>query len=274
MKRGLAIFSAIVGGLILAVILLIAFGFSNLDSIVEEAVEKVGSRVAQVDVELDKASISVTEGTGALMGLSVDNPKGFHTDSAMRLGEIKVSISEKSDLETVIIKEVLISAPEVTYEVGSDGSNIDAIQKNVDAFVAKHAGGKSEPAPSKGEGPKLIIENLKVQKGVVNVSATLLKGKKLSAPLPDIHLKDIGKKEGGVGPAKIASDLIAAITKKTGDAVGTLGLDKLLGDAGAAVSEAASDAGKKVKEGVSGATDDVKKGVEDVGSSVKKLFGE
>ncbi len=42
--------------------------------------------------------------------------------------------------DIVVIKEIFIEAPEVTYELGGDGSNIDAIQKNVDAFIRKNVG--------------------------------------------------------------------------------------------------------------------------------------
>ena len=37
----------------------------------------------------------------------------------------------------VIIDDIVISAPEVTYELGPGGSNIDAIQRNIDTLMVR-----------------------------------------------------------------------------------------------------------------------------------------
>ena len=57
----------------------VVFVMSNLDSIIQEAVETAGTKVTQVDVKLNKVDIDIASGKGALGGLTVANPSGFET---------------------------------------------------------------------------------------------------------------------------------------------------------------------------------------------------
>ena len=278
------------GGIVVVIAGVIYFVISNLDSIVKEAVERIGTEVTKAKVTLDEVEISTTSGKGALRGLTVGNPAGFHTDNVFELGEVSITVDTSSiGSDIIVIKEILIAGPKVTYELGSDGSNVDAIKKNVEAFTGGSSGGGSSSGAGDdgGEGPKLIIENLYIKGGEVNVSATFLKGKKLGSPLPDIHLKDIGKEEGAAEPAEVAKQLIDAITKGAGDAVSGLGLDKMMEGIGKAASgavdaakDAAAGATGMVKDAVSGATgttgsavDAAKEGAAKATGTLKKLLG-
>jgi uncharacterized protein involved in outer membrane biogenesis len=268
MKRPVKIGIGIVAALVVVVAAAVIFLFASLDSLIETAIEDIGSEATQARVELDEAEISPTSGAGALRGLTVGNPKGFKTPSAFKLGEISVKLDIGTVTEDVIvIKEIVITNPQVTYEIGPDGTNIDAIKKNVDDFAgaekteAKKSGG--------GEGPKIIIENLYIRGGKVNVSATALGGKTLSAPLPDLHLTDIGKEEGGTGPGEAIEEVIDALTKGIGKSVATLNLDSVLG----VVESGAKGAVGAIEEGVKGVGGVVEEGAKGLGSAVKGLFG-
>ncbi len=186
MKRGL-----LIGGGV--VILLIAGGayflFSNLGDIIQAAVEKYGSEITQAEVKLAKVELDLTSGKGTLRGFKVGNPKGFQTPSAFQLGAVSIHIDINTVTDDpVIIKEIVIDKPDVTYELSGDGNNIDALRANVDAYMEKHGLKGGGAKKDDGGGPKLIIENLYIRGGTVNVSATILKGKTMTAPLPDIHL--------------------------------------------------------------------------------------
>lgn len=264
MKRGLLIGGAVA---VAAVIGIAVFLLSNLDSLVKEAVEKVGTEATQAKVTLSSVDISLKSGSGALNGMKVGNPKGFNTPFAFELGSISVQLDIGSiGQDPIVIKEIVISKPQVTYELGSNGSNIDAIQRNVDSYAKQFSSSKEKEG---GEGPKLVIENLYIRDGQINVSAAFLRGKAISTPLPNVHLKDIGKKEKGASPSEVAKKIISSMTKGAGSAVGALNLDKMMegaGEAAKAVTEGASKA-------VEGASETVGKGVEDAGKSLKKLFG-
>ncbi len=261
MKRWIFIAGGVLSALVLLVGIILFFVVSSLDSLIKVAVEQYGSEITQVEVRLNEAEVSVTSGQGALRGLSVGNPKGFQTPNAFQLGEISIALDVGTvTQDTIVVKEIVITAPEVTYELGIQGNNIDAIRRNVDASLSKGKGKSKGKSASKGDegGPKFVIEHLYIRNGKVNVSATMLKGKTLSASLPEIHLTGIGKKRGGATPGEVIQKVVGALGQGTTRAVATLNLDKVLGTA------------KGTLTGVKGL---VEKGVEGVGGAIKKLFG-
>lgn len=279
MKKGLVIGGGVVGAVIVIVVVVFALVLGNLDTLVKEAVEKIGSEATQARVTLDKVEISLKSGSGALNGLMVGNPKGFQTPRAFELGRISVALDTgKIGGDVVVIKEIVILKPQVTYELAGTASNVDAIKKNVDAYAKQFSSGGAKKS---GEGPKLIIDNLYIKGGQVGVSAGFLKGKTLTTPLPDVHLKDIGKKEKGADPAAVAQKVIDSMSQGATSAVGALGLDKMMGDAAKAAGEAAKavqqgtgDAAKAAKEGAEGVGKALEKGAGEAGQQLKKLFGQ
>lgn len=277
MKRGLAI-----GGGILVVLILLVVGggyfvLSNLGSLIVAAVEEYGSDVTQTDVSLADAEVDIASGEGALSGLTVGNPSGFNTDSAFSLGQIAVKLDTDSVTgNTIVIREILVANPEVTYELGESGSNIDAIRENVDSFMAAQGGGgsatESGGSDEAGAERKLVIEDLYIRGGTVNVSATFLEGEQLSAGLPEIHLQDIGKDSGGATPEEVVGQIIASLGDATGKAISGLNLDALRqGVQGATglIQEGVGAAG-----GAAGAAGGaLEEGAEEAGDAVKKLLG-
>ena len=256
MKRGL-----IIGGVVLAVVVAgIIFLLANLGSVIKAVVEKVGSEATKARVTLNEADVSITSGKGRLRGLTVGNPAGFKTASALELGEIGVEVdvsTVKSDV--IVVKEIVIDAPKVTYEFAARGSNMETLRQNVEAY----AGGEREKPPAGGErkGPKLVIENLYIRDGRVNVSADFLKGEKVGVALPTIHLRDIGKTGGrneGASGAEVAEKVIAAIGRTATSAVGTLNVG--------AIQDA-------LRQGVGGTEKAVKEGAQEVQEKMKKVFG-
>jgi len=282
MKKGLLIGGGVVGAVVAIVIAVFVFVLGNLDTLVKEAVEKVGSQATQARVTLDKVDISLKSGSGALNGLKVGNPKGFQTPSAFELGRISVTLdTAKTGADIVVIKEIVILKPQVTYELAGTASNVDAIKRNVDAYARQFSssGAKSDTKKS-GEGPKLIIDDLYIKDGQIGVSAGFLKGKSLSTPLPDVHLKDIGKKEKGADPAVVAQKVIDSMTQGATSAVGALGLDKMMdtatkaaGDAAKALQSSAGSATEATKSAVEGVGKTLGEGASQAGEGLKKLFG-
>jgi hypothetical protein len=224
------------------IVIAVVFLWSSLDSIVKAAIETYGSEATQTKVTVNDVSISPTSGSGALKGLVVGNPQGFKTPQAFRLGEISLKLDTGSITgDTILVKEIVIAAPEITYELAGTNDNIRTIRNNADRYAKSMGGGTAgssspagtggttpKPAEKKDEaGKKLIIENLYVRSGKVNVAATMLGGKSVGAGLPDIHLKDIGKSKGGATPAEVIDQVLGAITQNVQTAVRSLSADQL-----------------------------------------------
>jgi hypothetical protein len=275
MKRGLLIGGGIVVVIVVAVVGYIAM---NINPIIKDSVETYGSEITKVAVKLNEVDISPWSGEGKLAGLTVGNPKGYQTDNAFSLGVVSIKLDTSSVTgDTVIIHEIVIAAPQVTYELGPGGSNIDVIRKNVDGFMG--GGGKpSGEAKSEDGGTKIIIENLIIRDGNISVSAALLQGKKLSVPLPGIHLKDIGKDQGGASPGEVVDLIMASVTEGATKAVGSLDISGLLKDGADMVKDLEKslpiDAiGKALGGSTDGTGDAVGKAAEDATKALKKLFG-
>ena len=285
MKRGLAIG----GGIVVVLILVIGVGgyflLSNLGSIVVATVERYGSEVTQTQVSLADAEVDITSGKGALSGLKVGNPSGFQTDSAISLGEIAVKLDTGSVTEkTIVVTEIAVTQPEVTYEVGATGSNIDAIRQNVEAFAAAQgggggaSGGGDQPQADGGDDErKLVIDDLYIRGGTVKVSATFLEGETLSAVLPEIHLTDIGKDTGGATPQQVVERIVAALGDETGKVIAGMNLDALRqGAEGAAsvITEGAGGAVGAAGEAGGAAGEALQEGATEAEGTIKKLLGD
>jgi len=189
----------------------------QLNDIVRAAIEKVGSDMTQTNVELNEVDIELTSGKGALRGFRVTNPSGFSADDAFKFGEVTVELDISTvQSDPVVIKELVIQSPEIFYEFRENGdSNLQTLNDTVQSR-AKSA----DSSASEEEGPKIIIENLYLRDGSVAVRAPLL-NEKLSVPMPDIHLTDIGKKDKGATareiptrPCKLCSRAPRALSRR------------------------------------------------------------
>ncbi len=228
----------------------VMFLLGNLGGIIKGVVEKVGSDATKSAVTLEDVDLSLTDGRAELKNLVVGNPEGFESAHAMKLGLVRVVIDTSTlGSDPIIVKEVVVEGPEVIYEVSTGGTNIGAIQKNVDAYArALGAGGGGgepggEPAPEGEAGKKVIIENLYIRNVGISVAASFLGGKGVGATIPEIHLKDIGKAEGGATAGEVAQKFLDALLDGVVDAVSDLDI-KGLEDAGAGLLEGA---GKTIK---------------------------
>ncbi len=278
MKRAL-----IIGGVVIVVIVIgvVYFLYTSLDSIVEAAIEKYGSQYTGTAVGVDGVDLDLTSGKGAINGFSVANPAGFATADAIKVGRIAIVVDIGSVTgDPIIIKEIRIDKPKVTYEIGPDGDNIDAIAKHVQSQTGSGEGKTADKAGKEagtegGGGPKLIVEDLYVNGGEVGVSATALKGKTMSADLGDVHLENIGKDEGGASPGKVAGIITASLVKMVGVAIQTVDLGdimKVIGGNTEGVPMKAKELGETVGKEAERAGKAIGKGAGEAGDKLKSLF--
>jgi len=280
MKRGLLIGGGVIVALAIVAVVVVFF---FLGSFIKTAVETTGSNVTQTKVNLAEADVTVSSGKGTLKGFNMGNPSGFKSDTAFRFGEVSVTVDTSTiGQDPIVIKEVLIDGPDITYEIATGGSNIDKIRENVEAFQKSMGGGAGggSSSDSGDEGPKLVIENIYLKNGKVSVMASQLMSKTMSADLPEIHLQNVGKEEGGASPGQVASQTLDAVLTRVTALVGKMDLspivDALGENAAGAVKAIGAGAGEATKaltkgmDGSTGAVEDATKGATD---AVKGLFG-
>jgi hypothetical protein len=160
-----------------------------------------------------------------------------------------------------VVKSIRIEAPQVTFELGPGGNNLQRIQANLEAFTGGSGETKpEEPAPAdSGPGKKLQVDEVIVTGGTVTLGMAALGGKLIEAPLPEIKLEKLGQGPEGITGAELGKVILSKITdeaiKTYGDKLeeaGAEALRNLSQNATNAVQKATSDVLNKATKGLEG----------------------
>ena len=211
--RRLAMFGAVICVLIVAGVIALYF---SLNSIIRSAVETYGPQATKSEVRLGGVNVSPLSGNAQLSDLFVGNPKGFKTPSAFKLGGIHVALEVSSLMsDKVVIYDIIITSPEITYELGPGGSNLKALQKNVEEFTGGGGGKDAGAGQPKGDGKKVTIDRLRVQNAKLIVRAG---DQVTTVELSDIEIRDIGKGGQGTPFALVVERVLREVNRKAGRA--------------------------------------------------------
>ncbi len=260
------------GAIVVLLIVVVVISLSKLGPIVKVAVNTYGPKITDTELRVDDVGISLFSAEAKLKKFFLGNPKGFKSPSAMKVGSVFVNVDEGSiTSDTIVITKVVVDNPEITYEKRGKTDNFRALLANVQKNMPKGKPSKKEPA-KEGRGKQLIINDFIVRNGKVNLAVEMPGGimgdQSISADLPDIHLKDLGKKKGGSSPAEIAKEIFAALYGKiqSPNVMGALDDQlKKLGGAGIAEIEKAAKRATGIAEGAG-------KEAKGVADKVKGLF--
>ncbi|MFH1913869.1 MAG: hypothetical protein ABIK45_06315 [Pseudomonadota bacterium] len=246
-----------IGVLIIGVIAIIVLAILNLGSIVKTATETYGPRITKTEVRLRSADISILSGSGSLNKFLLGNPEGFTMPSALECETIWVSVVKKSlTTDTIIIEEVIVDGPIISYEKRGNTDNFKTILNNIKQTVASEKNATPAEQEATGSEKSIQINNFIVKNGRINLGGSLLEvfgaDKGVGIAMPDIHMKDIGK-DKKITPAEAFALVLAEMTS---DVTGTV-----------------TQFGKQLSETLGKAVDEVGKGTESLGSTVKGFFG-
>ena len=224
----------IIGILVVVLIIALFAVILNLGKIVKTGINTVVPQVTKCEAHVDDVNFNVFGGKFEIKNLVIKNPEGYKTDHAFALGHIFVNVNMGSLMSDVIeIDQVLIDAPEITYEVGLGNSNLNTILENVNSSL-----------PSSDED-----------------SAKIAGGMEAPIVLPDIEIKDLGKKEGGISMVQAA-----AITLKTT----LLSIFDVLKSSGKLLLDGAKAIGEGIVDGVKSLGDGAKDSIKSLGDSAKE----
>lgn len=223
----------IVLGILLAIVVVAFFVVAaSLGSIVKGGVNRVGPQLTQSKVELQGAKISPFSGQGTLTDLTVENPAGWTSGKAFSLGRISIDVDPKSLLgDHIVVRSIVIEQPEIVYETRLTSSNLQDLLNN----IQQATGPAGETKTKDGKPVKIEVQNFRLQ----NAKITAIAGSnQASVTMPDLVLKDLGTREGGLTPQQLGVAVMKEITAQAAQAgakaaleSGALekGLEKLLG---------------------------------------------
>lgn len=254
MKRSVLV--KILAVLAVVVIIAVAAGIFFLDGIVQTAVEKVGPVVTKVPVKLKAAKISIFGGSGKLEGFVLGNPEGYKTPEAIKVGSVALALAPMSLLsDKVIVRQVHVEGPEITYETDLKGSNLGKILENLQS-TGSTANSGSTTNEQAAAPTRLQVGDFVIKGARVHVSTSVLGGKSATLPLPEIHLTALGTGPEGITPAELSKRVLAAVLDAT---------KKVVAEDAAKLGQGVTDGAKAL--GTS-ATDTLKKS----GSGITDLF--
>ena len=238
-----------VGIIVIVIAAILILGISNLGPIMTKAVNTYGPEITKTEVRLRGADISIFSAEASLRGFYLGNPKGFESPKAMSVGSIRINVDESTlTKDTIIIDTIQVLAPEIVYERIGNTDNFKAILNNVkkSAKIADQPAG--EKPEKQGDGKKLLIRNLIVQDGMVNLSvAALGEEESVNAALPDIYMTDLGKDKGGASPEEIFEEVLALLYEQITSSAVTDILNKELEDYGLSLETLEEDAEKELE---------------------------
>jgi hypothetical protein len=217
----------IAGALAIVIAVALIFIWTNIDGLVKAAIERYGSEVTKTAIRVSSVSIHLASGKGTIAGLTVENPHGFSSPYAFRLGTISARIDPSTvTTRPIVIDEIRISAPQVVYEINPSGaSNIGVLKKNIEGYKADAPQKAQGEQKTRGEDTKFIIRKLIIESGRIDVHVAALGDKPKTVALQRVELTDLGK-PSGVTPSQLAQQVLTALVENVGQEVARAGAER------------------------------------------------
>jgi uncharacterized protein involved in outer membrane biogenesis len=200
-------------GVFAGVAVLLAVLVASLDFIAAWAFGRWATQVTGVAVDTQVVLVQPFAGTVRVTGLQVGKPAGFTTRAA-RLEELRLRVDPSTLLsDVVVVHELTLDALQVTYERAErGGTNLDAIQRSVEAHVKQGEGARDAGSPPRGR--RYVIDKLAIRNARVLMTTKGLAGQGLTFPLPDVELRDVGRKKGGLEAGEVAALVTTTVQQK------------------------------------------------------------
>jgi len=299
-KLGRKIIKWLLFGIISLVVLIVGgvyyiYNHYDWQSLVRNLVHQQGTAAVGTDVNIGSINLSLKDGHGSVSNITVANPKGYSKDYIIKLGGVSVSVNKDSviklvketaqktgpKVKTVVINEIMVNKPEVTYELMSlKKNNADDILQNIKKNTASSA---SKPAKNEKKSDieyKVAIKKVVIANGSATVAANLLgASKSLSLNLPTITISNLGTEKQGITIEDGLARIFQEILKTTTSAVAKADLSGILNGVGDLANAAKDTANKTIGtakdtagKAVNTATEGVSKGVKGLTDGIGGLF--
>lgn len=213
----------VLGGLLalsaLLIVLSVYWLSNNMNSLVKNAIEQVGSdtlktevRVANVDIDLKASKVS-------LSGFTVANVTGFDAPLLFAMNHIAVDLEPASLLEkTIEIKSVVIDGTQVIAEQKGQSINLQVLLNNLNQNHTEKP--VSQPTTTEQSAEPLDILIKVAAFDFTNTSTQLISEQfgEREVNSPNISLRNIGG-DKGVAPEQLAQAVIKPLIKQASKAV-------------------------------------------------------
>lgn len=253
------LFLFLVGLLFLVLFTVLLAGVIWVGPAVKKAVEVYGPEALRAPVKVGDVSAGFLRGAVKVQNLVIGNPEGYREPVAIDARALRIRLRLRSLFsDTVVIEEILLDDPVITYEKRNGVTNLTQLQRNA-MIWADSLSSKEADEPSR----KVVIERFRIRNGTLRVKLPHLPA--VPIQLPDIERRNIGGKgSDGQNFGHAAKDLLGSLQLNASDAVA---------DAGDAIEKTAKDALKAGKDFGGKALKSGGKALDGAGDALKGLLG-
>lgn len=219
----------------------------NIDGIVKEMVEEIGTDTTKTKVRVAEVKLNLREGSGRLTGLTVANPDGFSPEALVTMDTIDIVIDPSSLTQDVyVIKSVTVNGMRVLAEQVGGGTNVQAMLNGMDE---EEAGDGSSDGGDASEDPLFAVGELNFNDGSIALRSDLFGERSLD--LPNFAFTELGSTEKGLTADELSEQVADEVLSEVKDVV-VSGIRSLARDAAAeklkeTLSEGAAEGLNKLK---------------------------
>ena len=180
----------------------------NLDKIIKQTIESVGSQTTQTPVKLAKVEVSLRSGRGELHSLQVDNPQGYSSAYAFLMDQVALQVDPESLLnEVIVIKEIKVDGAKlIAQHKNLQDLNLYTLAKNVQNAAPPASNTEQPQDPQVKTDVRLMIEKITFTNNHIQLISEQLGEQTLN--MPTIDLANIGDKEKGLAPHELAKAIL------------------------------------------------------------------
>jgi hypothetical protein len=170
--------------------------YNRADLVVKAALEQMGPSFLGVAVDVQSLDVAPKEGRVALRGFEIGNVPGYSTKYAIHVDDLRIVVDPMTVTdEVVVIREIVVDVPRISYERGPRAINLQPILQKIEARFKR----------------RVIVERLEVRGGRILVTVTGTKGQGLTIELPNVLLRDLGRGAGGLTIRELAQLVASAL---------------------------------------------------------------
>jgi len=211
----------IVGGFVLFLVLVLVglgvFFFSNINKIIKDAVETYGPEVTQTSVLLNEVDVDLANGSGELNRFSIGNPKGFSSDNIVKWEKIRLQLDTSSlTTDVIVIKDFVVEGVAITAEQKGLTTNIQALMENLQSQSSGSSEGESSDETAEAD-IRLMVERIRFADNSINLVTEKFGAYEL--PLPGFELANIGDRATGLTPEELGAAILKPLLKQAKTAV-------------------------------------------------------
>jgi hypothetical protein len=197
-------------GAVLTVILCVAGAYVYINLLAKAGIERGGEYALGVRASVGSIDIDIVGGHIDVHDFELANPAGFAEPVFIRLGSGVFHLPLRNVLEpTISVPLLAFDDIDVNVERRHDGSNYGTILGHLKQFESSESEATTETQNARA----LIIDELRITNVNARLSQEALGGQsvKVDVVVPEIRMRNVGSKSGGVTMAELSGIVTKAL---------------------------------------------------------------